>query len=215
MSLGQIQARNLLVSSQVLQHGLLRGSSAFVSPSLVKDRVCSVLNRAICGVLGECEWIILVPPMDGGCSSWTNVCPLAGHKVAASNEAPFSRSHTWLGHQCGPTNTQNCTGQVTLVSLMWGWKCLWANPVYCIEVNEGTFRGRALSPDGGWEDEGRWGSTARALFAAVTILKPLWSPCRLPFGCLWKALWSDLTQKFQFQKLLHLWFYTSAWIEVA
>lgn len=49
MSLGQIQARNLLVSSQVLLHGLLRGCPAFVYSSLVKDRVCSVLSRAFVG----------------------------------------------------------------------------------------------------------------------------------------------------------------------
>lgn len=61
MSPGQIQARNLLVSSQVLLHGLLRGSSAFVSPSLVKDSLlCS--EQGIGGVLGESSRSSLCTP---------------------------------------------------------------------------------------------------------------------------------------------------------
>lgn len=138
MSPGQIQARNLLVSSQVLLHELLRGSSAFVSPSLVKDRVCSVLNRAFVG-FRRIRQIIPVHPMDGGCSSWTDVCPLAGHNIAASSEVPSSRSPAWLGHQCGHANTpRTALGK-------WPWWAWWEDESFSgliwftvLEVNEGN-----------------------------------------------------------------------------
>lgn len=53
-----------------------------------------------------------------------------------------------------------------------------------------------------------------------TLAKPLWSPCRFPFGCCSVCAVGRVceeacpTGKVEFQELLCLYFYTSRWVQV-
>lgn len=60
MSLVQIEARNLLNSSQVLVPGLLRCGSAFCFSLFGEGQSLVCSEQGIFGVLGECRWIIPV-----------------------------------------------------------------------------------------------------------------------------------------------------------
>lgn len=60
MSLVQIEARNLLISSQVLVPGLLRCGSAFCFSLFGEGQSLVCSEQGIFGVLGECRWIIPV-----------------------------------------------------------------------------------------------------------------------------------------------------------
>lgn len=109
----------------------------------------------------------------------------------------------------------NPTGQVASVSLMWGWKCLWANLVDCAWGER-----RDTCPAGGQESGGCWGSTAGASSATLnppeTFLEPLQAPLwMLQYLCSGKGLWRSLSNWEVWISELPCLYFSSSWVQVA